>query len=197
MNREQRRKAKKQIQKYNLEHKDCKISLQDYEMQIALERLKSGNLYLGDLNVPKDFVHKDNTALFPDGTKVKLNYERIFDRFNGKTKDFDKNELAYKKWVESHKEQELTITREGAQRSLVCIAEDDTSIDAIIDENGKELRRERWLFDLYTDLLIYDKETDKYVLAWEIESKEEQKTASISQDGEANNSGNDGNSAEL
>ena len=129
---------------------------------IALSRIQAGNYHLEDLAVPKDFVHLDNTELVPDGCACKLNYEAIKSRpQNDKLEDFIQ-------WVEEHKDVELHVSRENAVNSLICFEED---VRYTTDEQtGTKVRVDPWLFDVYTDILIKNKDGE-YKTVVEVEEE--------------------------
>lgn len=144
MNREQRRL-------YNKKNK-TKYTKEQFEMMLAVERIKNGNFNFNDLKLPQDFVHMDNTEIAPDGTEVKLNFESLDYRCS----HVDKTNEYFRNWVaEAHKNEDMVyhITREEAKNSLVCLAEDDHEVEL----DGKKIKAPKLLFDLYSDLLVQDK----------------------------------------
>lgn len=141
MNREQRRR-------YNKEHK-TNWTKQDFETYLALERLKSGNYDLSDLDLPQNFIHVDNIELAPDGTEVKLN----FDSLESRCKMADETNEYFRNWVAKAKEEPdkvYHISREGTHSSLVCLEEDENYVTL----DGRTVRAPQLFFDLYADLLI-------------------------------------------
>lgn len=141
MNREQRRK-------YNKAHK-TNFTKQEFDMMIAIERIKKGIPNFEDLDLPQDFMHIDNTELCPDGTAVKLHFESLELR----CQHIDKTNELFRQWVEEAKKDPdkiYHITREEARHSLVCLEEDERYIEI----DGEKKRAPRWLFDLYSDLEI-------------------------------------------
>lgn len=137
MNREQRRK-------FNKKNK-TNYTKEQFDLMLAIERLKHGNLDFRGLNLPHDFVHMDNTELVPEGTVCKLNYQAIKNRFDKNSAGYQEG---YKEWVEQHREEEFHVTREFAQQSCVCLKEQVEKAD----EEGLL----KFLWDLYSDLLFQD-----------------------------------------
>lgn len=137
MNREQRRK-------FNKKHK-TKFTKSEFDMMLAIERLKRGNLDFSGLDLPHDFAHMDNVELVPEGTLCRLNYEAIKARFVKNSAGYQEG---YKDWVEKHREEEFHVTRESAQNSCVCLKEqiDTAEADGVL----------KFLWDLYADLLFQD-----------------------------------------
>ena len=143
MNREQRRR-------YNKKNK-THWTKEQFETFLALERLKSGNYDLSNMDLKDhEFIHVDNAELAPDGTEVKLNFDSLDYRCN----HVDKTNEAFRNWVaEAKKEPDKIyhITREGAKQSLVCLEEDKRTVEL----DGKEVEAPKWLFDLYADFLVF------------------------------------------
>ena len=159
MNRKQRRDLEKQVKRLNRTERQlgkAVTNLKEVMGSIAIRRLQSGIADSKDIEILRNsnFAHLDNVEACPDGTKCKLNVEGIQSRPQKDLTD------KFKDWVEANKEKEFTITREGARNSLVCLAEDETE--------------PKWLFDLYTDLLIYDETTGAYEAFEIIAAREEQ-----------------------
>ena len=146
MNREQRRR-------YNKKNK-THWTKEQFETFLALERLKSGNYDLSNMDLKDhEFIHVDNTELAPDGTEVKLNFNSLDYRCD----HVDKTNEAFRNWVaEAKKEPDKIyhITREGAKQSLVCLEEDKRTVEL----DGKEVEAPKWLFDLMADLLMFNGE---------------------------------------
>ena len=141
MNRAQRRA-------YNKKHKTS-YTKAEFEAALLFARLSAG----GDVDFEKlaassPYVHMDNEELVPNGSLVKLNYENIYSRPQDDLTD------KFKAWVEENKDKEFHLTREGAKDSLVCLQEDDSEV--------------RWLFDLYSDILV--KDGDKWVAPYELDT---------------------------
>lgn len=138
-----------------------KVTKQDVEKYILLQRLKSGNLTDGEIRdmTQGKVDHYDNVDVFPDGTEVKLNYDAIIGR---------KSELTEKfvGWIEDHKDDTFHLLREDSMAGLVSLEEDQRFY---ADEKTKELKQEpRWLFDLFADLLVKN-ESGEFVDPWTIE----------------------------
>lgn len=146
MNREQRRR-------YNKKNK-THWTKEQFETFLALERLKSGNYDLSNMDLKDhEFIHVDNTELAPDGTEVKLNFNSLDYRCD----HVDKTNEYFRNWVaEAKKEPDKIyhITREGAKQSLVCLEEDKRTVEL----DGKEVEAPKWLFDLMADLLMFNGE---------------------------------------
>lgn len=141
MNREQRRR-------YNKAHK-TNYTKQEFDTMIAVDRIKRGIAEFDDLDLPRNFMHMDNTELCPDGTEVKLN----FDSLEARCKTVDASNKLFRDWVEEAKKDPDRIyhlTREGARNSLVCLEEDDREVEL----DGKMVKAPRWLFDLMSDIKI-------------------------------------------
>ena len=140
MNREQRRR-------YNKKNK-THWTKEQFETFLALERLKSGNYDLSNMDLKDhEFIHVDNTELAPDGTEVKLN----FNSLDYRCEHVDSTNEYFRNWVaEAKKDPDKIyhITREGARQSLVCLEEDDHEVEL----DGKMVKAPRLLFDLYADL---------------------------------------------
>ena len=157
LNRAQRRQANRRFRTH--------YKRQDFDLFIAVERLKHGITDLSDLDIPAEMMHLDNQDLAPDGTKVKLNADAILNR-KGKWNQ------RFLDWVRFYKNRTFTITREDTERSLVALTEDDPLHDeSFLGEEEKP--RQRWLFDLYTDLLVRDDDFEFRPLA-EIEERKAQ-----------------------
>lgn len=142
MNREQRRR-------YNKAHK-TNYTKQEFDMMIAVDRIKRGIAEFDDLDLPRNFMHMDNTELCPDGTEVKLN----FDSLEARCKTVDSSNKLFRDWVAEAKKDPDRIyhlTREGARNSLVCLEEDDREVEL----DGKMVKAPRWLFDLMADIFIF------------------------------------------
>lgn len=137
MNREQRRK-------FNKKHK-TKFTKSEFDLMLAIERIKQGNLNLSGLDLPYDFAHMDNTELVPEGTLCKLNYAALQERFQKNSTGYQEG---YKEWVERHHEEEFHVTREGAELSCVCLKEQV--------EHAEEEGVLKFLWDVYADLLFQD-----------------------------------------
>lgn len=164
MNREQRRL-------YNKKNK-TNYSKEELDVMEAYDRLKRGNFNMSDLKyLPKDLVHKDNTLLVPDGTKVKLNKTAILSRTKGITEKFIS-------WINKHSDDIFTVTREEGKNSLVCLVE-DVEEEENFDEKGNKLPHVKWLFDVYSDLLIQDNKDGEFKELYKIEEESEEETADL------------------
>ena len=161
MNREMRRRYNKQ----NKTH----YTREEFDMMLAVHRLKNGNYNLSDLKLPQDFIHMDNTEYAPDGTAVKLN----FDSLNFRCSHVDKTNALFREWVaeaEKDKDKIYHITREKTRNSLVCLEEDKRTTEI----DGKTHDCPPWLFDIYTDLLLEDKKDGVWKTLGEIENAQEE-----------------------
>jgi len=157
LNRAQRRQANRRFRTH--------YKRQDFDLFVAVERLKHGITDLSDLDIPAEMMHLDNQDLAPDGTKVMLNADAILSR-NGKWNP------RFLDWVRFYRNKVFTITREDTERSLVALTEDDPLHDeSFLGEDEKP--RQRWLFDLYTDLLVRDDDFEFKPLA-QIEERKAQ-----------------------
>lgn len=136
-----------------------KLTKEEYETLLALERIKHGNFDLRGLDLPYDVVHMDNEELAPVGMPVMLNYERIQERF--KKGAVDETNAPFREWVESNKDKVFHLSREGVSKSLVCLEEDLREVEI----DGEKKRAPQWLFDLYSDLLIQDKDGEWKMLS--------------------------------
>ncbi len=154
MNRAQRRL-------YNKQH-HTNYNRHDFNLFEAVSRIRHGNYDLRGLDLGAEIMHADNQILAPDGTKCRLNVQGIM------TRPKDNTTPEFRDWVDRHKNDIFTITREGVERSLVALEEDVEEVPKY-DEKGNKLPHVRWLWDLYTDLLIYDSKTDSYRAAFEME----------------------------
>ena len=134
---------------YNKKH-GTKLTREEFDSIVAVARIQAGIYDFSDLSVGSDFIHMDNTELVPEGTVCKLNYDAIMKR-----PKVDK-QPEFLQWVEEHKDQELHVTRENAANSLICFVEDKRyTIDSA---TGDSVRVPPWLFDVYTDILIKDRD---------------------------------------
>ena len=139
--------------KYNKEHK-THATLSDFALAYAVNGIQKGE----DISwlkpyLPTDLIsHKDNWDLFPDGTKVRLNYDGIMSR----PTQYLSEELT--KWVEANKNEEFTVWRDPedkTRRGLVSVHYLDVSKDTDLSKT--------WLFDMYSDLLVWSADTNTYV----------------------------------
>lgn len=159
MNRKQRRDLEKQVKRINKVERACGKALTNVQSllgMMAMRRVQNGTADSKDIEILRNsnFAHLDNEMACPNGTKCKLNTEGIQARPQDDLTD------KFKTWIEANKDKEFTITREGARNSLVCLTEDETE--------------PKWLFDLYTDLLIFDEATNSYVPLETIAAREEE-----------------------
>ena len=145
MNRSQRRL-------YNKQHK-TRLTKTEFDIIEALNKLRTGEFTDADYDKMKDYLTFDNPDLFPDGTVVKLNYEAITSR------DREKFSEDYLAWVEEHKGQDLHLLREEGANSFVCLREDNRMGEL----DGTPTQKPRWMFSLFTDLLVKTT-TGDYVL---------------------------------
>jgi len=158
------RKYKRDLAKKLTKSSHQKVTKQDVENYILLQRLKSGNITDDEI---KDMTqgkvdHYDNVDLFPDGTEAKLNYDAIIGRKDQLTEKFVE-------WVEAHKEDTFHLIRDGSMAGLVSLEEDQRFYE---DEKTKEIKQEpRWLFDLFADLFVKN-ENGEFVDPWTVEGAE-------------------------
>ena len=136
---------RQQSRLYNKQHK-TNYSKQDFDIAEAFRRVKEGNMDLSDLDLPYDVMHLDNEEIAPSGIKCKLNVEGIMKRPVTMLNE------EFVKWVYENQDKEFTLSRENVKNSLVGLAEDCAEA-----ENKK-------LFDLFTELLIFDEENQEYVM---------------------------------
>lgn len=151
MNRAQRRK-------YNKDHKTS-YSKAEFDLALAMARIRNGDVSYDDIAKLHGAAHMDNEVIAPEGCEVKLDYDGIMARPQNMLTD------EFKAWVEENKEKEFHLTREGAADSLVSLVEDVRYADV----DGEQVMAQRWLFDLYSDLLI--KSGDDWKHAYEIEDE--------------------------
>ncbi len=176
MNRAQRRK-------FNKEHKTT-YTKEEFEIAIALARLQSGTGLDADALrtlMQHGVAHLDNEELVPTGTEVKINADEILSR---KATDYTEE---YRSWVDEHKDDIFHLMREEGKNSLVCLEEDNHT--GVVD--GNEVVADKWLFDLYTDILVKDKDTNEWVPVYtldpEFESVQSQEITEEENNGEENN----------
>ena len=151
---------------YNKKHK-TNLTREQFDAMVAIARIQSGIYDFSDLSVGSDFVHMDNSELVPEGCACKLNYDAIMSRPQAdKIPEF-------LQWVEEHKDVELHVTRESAVNSLICFKEDERyTVDS---ETGEQTRISPWLFDVYTDILIQNKDgVYKTVAEIEVDNEKEE-----------------------
>lgn len=141
MNRQQRRM-------FNKQHK-TNFSKNDFLQWEIYQKIKGGELKSDEFTsaIEAGVLAVDNEELVPEGTAVKLNYDRIKER--NQTNFTDK----YKDWIEQNKDKIFHITREQAKNSLVCLKEN-------LEEGGC------WLFDIFNDLL-YEGSNEEWIMLYE------------------------------
>ena len=141
-NREAKRRL---LKKLNIGRKN-KLTKDDIERMIFMERLKAGKVTDDEIAtmVGKSVTHYDNAEQFPDGTPVKLNCDEILGRQpQGLSQE-------YVKFLEDNRDKVLHLVREDSLSGCVSV-EEDVRYD---QETGE--RVPRWLFDLSADLLVED-----------------------------------------
>ena len=149
----------KERRAYNKAHK-TNYTFQDFALMYAVNGIQKGQ----DISwlkpyLPMDLLaHKDNWELFPDGTKVKLNYEGVMAR----PPKYLSPE--FKEWIEQNKEEEFTIFRDPEdkeRKGLLALRYLDETKDT---DFSKTL-----LFDMYSDLLAWSELEKNYVNPQKIE----------------------------
>ena len=154
----------KERRAYNKAHK-TNYTFQDFALMYAVNGIQKGE----DISwlkpyLPMDLLaHKDNWELFPDGTKVKLNYEGVMAR----PPKYLSPE--FKEWIEQNKEEEFTIFRDPEdkdRKGLLALRYVDETKDT---DFSKTL-----LFDMYSDLLAWSELENTYVNPQKIEDLENQ-----------------------
>lgn len=149
----------KERRAYNKAHK-TNHTLQDFALMYAVDGIQKGQ----DISwlkpyLPMDLLaHKDNWELFPDGTKVKLNYDGVMAR------PLKYLSAEFKAWVEENKEEEFTIFRDPEdkdRKGLLALRYVDETKDT---DFSKTL-----LFDMYSDLLAWSELEKGYVNPQKIE----------------------------
>ena len=152
----------KERRAYNKAHK-THYTLKDFALAHAIDGIQKGQ----DISwlkpyLPMDLIaHKDNWELFPDGTKVKLNYDGIMSR----PEQYLSQE--FKAWVNENKEEEFTIFRDPEdkdRRGLLALR--------YVDETKNTDFSKTLLFDMYSDLLVLSKLENNYILPQKIEDLE-------------------------
>lgn len=93
----------------------------------------------------------DNEEIFPNGTVVKINYEAFSKR---NPAQFTEEYLA---WVEENKDREFHLEREPERENNLVMLEEDIRFN----EDGEQ--KPKWLFDLFSDLLVQD-ESGEWIL---------------------------------
>lgn len=165
MNREQRRRMNK---KYHVNY-----DANEWAMIELYQKVRAGDLDVKDLGElspeVRSGIHIDNEELVPEGTEVKLNAKDILTRpVKGVTQQF-------RDWIKEHEDQIFHVTREQAQSSLVCLAEDVGWVkENLKDEDKGNIGHVPWLFDIYSDLLYYSASSDKWITLGELELESEE-----------------------
>lgn len=148
MNRQQRRA-------YNKQH-GTNYTKEQFRTFELLAKIKRGEISLDELKKENlDTVTVDNEERAPEGSLVKLNYERIKER------NPESFLPLFLDWVEQHKDDVFHLTRKHALNSLVCLQEDVDFYEKKKRE-GEEVRQP-WLFDIYSDLLFFDEKEKNWV----------------------------------
>lgn len=129
----------------------------DFDVAIALARLQgSTGIDLDSLKTLTEngLAHIDNSELVPDGTEVKVNAKEILGRNDSElTKDFID-------WIKENEDTVFHLEREENKQSLVCLEEDNRK--TVLD--GEEVNAPKWLFDLYSDILV--RYEDEWIPVW-------------------------------
>lgn len=141
--------------------KSKKLTMADIESYFMVQRLRHGLVTEKDIEKMGSYgiQHFDNENRFPNGTEVKLNYNNIKNRPEG---DLTEEFLA---WVEENKDAEFHLAREKNKNSLVCLEEDNREKEV----DGEIVKCPKWLFDLYSDLLVKNEETGEWVDPWSVD----------------------------
>lgn len=144
---------RKERRNYNKQHKTS-LSLQDFALAYAIQGAQKGEdiSWLRSYLNPEMFPHKDNWDLFPNGTEVRLNFDQIMARPDKYLSE------EFKNWVIDNKEEIFTVYRDPEDKSrkgLVTLHYKDESRDT-----EQSLT---WLFDMYSDLLVWSKENNDFV----------------------------------
>lgn len=150
MNRQQRRAFNKR--------NNTNYSKEEFALIDLLMKLKTGKSLTEEelALLPKEYVTIDNETRAPEGSLVKLNYDRI------KENRGTKGNPMYLDWIELNKDREFHLTREQGENSLVCLKED---LEDLREKANKgEETRQPWLFDIFSDLLFFNEESQN----WEI-----------------------------
>lgn len=152
MNRRQRRE-------FNRRNK-TDFTKEQFEAMEIYQRLHAGELNIKEtaqLSLLNNYIHIDDEKRVPDGTEVKLNYNRIKSR--------SQKELTaeFKQWVEDHKDDIFHVTRENAgETGLVCLKEDERVMKENYTDDDKNIGHVPWLWDIFADLL-YKNEAGEWV----------------------------------
>ena len=150
----QDKKQKKERRKFNKQNKTT-LSLQDFALAYAVKGAQKGEdiSWLRPYLDPNMLPHKDNWDLFPNGTNVRLNYEQIMARPEKYMSQ------QFKNWVDNNKEEVFTVYRDtenpSNNRGLVTLH--------YLDETRDTEESLTWLFDMYSDILVWSKEFNDYV----------------------------------
>ena len=166
MNRQQRRE-------FNRRNK-TNYTKRDFDLAELYEMLKSGRMDSSTLMKYKELLGEDvafdSEFLVPNGMPVKINTPHIMSR---PRKDLSEE---YLDWVSWHGDEVFHVQREDGKRSLVALRED-------VEEKRESNSGFPWLFDIYSDLLYYDKEEKKWKMLKDFESAE-METRAAHDDGE-------------
>lgn len=139
--------------KYNKQNKTS-LSLQDFALAYAVQGVQKGEdiSWLRSYLNPDVFPHKDNWDLFPNGTEVRLNVDQIMARPEKYLSE------EFKNWVMDNKEEIFTVYRDP----------EDKSTKGLVTLHYKDATRDTeqsltWLFDMYSDLLVWSKENNNFI----------------------------------
>lgn len=157
-NHDQRRAIKRDVER----KVGRKLTKEEFERILLQQRLKFGDIRNEDIRtVMSDSTkHYDNADVFPDGTEVMLNTKAISER---KQSDLSK---VFIEWVAENGEKVFHLLREDNETGLVCLEEDERYYTRKSD--GAVERADRWLFDLFSDLLVRN-DAGEWVEPWSIE----------------------------
>lgn len=164
LNREQRRKLNK---KHHVNY-----TADQWALIEMYGKIRAGDLDIKDLKElspeVRANIHIDNEELVPEGTAVKLNVTDILTRpTKGVTQQF-------RDWIKAHEGEIMHVTREQAQSSLVCLAEDVGWVkENLTDTDKGNIGHVPWLFDIYSDLLYLDEATNEWITLGELEFRKE------------------------
>ena len=147
---------------YNKKNK-TNLKLQDWALAKAVNDIQEGKdvSWLSNYVSTDMLPHKDNWDLFPNGTKVKLNVQQIMSR---PAKYLSEE---FSNWVQANGEEEFLINRpesetaNQANKGLIPLRYVDSTKDTELSKT--------WLFDIYTDLLIWSEADHDYVNPQQIE----------------------------
>ena len=147
---------------YNKQNK-TNLKLQDFALAKAINDIQEGKdvSWLSKYVSTDMLPHKDNWDLFPNGTRVKLNTTQILSRPPKYLSE------EFSKWVQDNAEEDFVIRRPESEeenklnKGLVPLGYVDAEKDT--DESRT------WLFDIYTDLLVWSEADQSYVSPQRIE----------------------------